>query len=244
MAENNLEHDVTTARHEHLVPGREIHLQDMRARRFCEVGLITGASENNAVANVWNTTGACDPTPEQLDALDAETIARENGAVSAWVDSARQWVVDEIHVWEAGDDRIFGGITGTWIGAVDAAPPQTTIQGSYDPSFVRRNNTFRFHKGGEVYVLDAPDGEAFVLESFTRRWDPGLSEDNLAHLSSRLELPAGWGFRVEVLERDMDVSPVGHDNLGHVMQDDLHNVYQGSDVGRAFSDLCRQDLPW
>ena len=245
MTEDSLEQNVTTARHEHLVPGREIHLHDLRGRRFCEVGLITGASENDAIANIWNTTGACNPTPEQLQALDADTIARKNGALRAWLDPARQWVVDEIDVWEAGDDRAFGGVTGTWMSAADAATMmRTTIQGSYDPGFVHRNNTFTFHKGSEVYVLDDPDGEAFVMESFTRHWDPGLSEDNLAHLGSRLDLPAGWGFRVEVLDRDMEVSPVGRDNLGHVMQDNLHNVYQGSDVGRAFSDICRQDSLW
>jgi hypothetical protein len=242
MTQDSLEHSVTTARREHLVPGREIHMQDMRGRRFCEVGLITGAGDDSAIANIWNTTGTCDPAPEQLAALDADAIARESGAQRAWLDPARQWVVDEIDVWEAGADRTFGDITGTWVGAASAATMmQTAIQGSYDPGYLHRNNTFTFHGGSEVYVLDAPDGEAFVMESFTRHWDSGLSEDNLAHLGSRLDLPADWGFRTEVLDRDMEVLPVGDDYRAHVLQDNLHNVYQGSDVGRAFSDICRQD---
>ncbi len=77
MTEASLEQNMTAARDQHLVPGREIHLQDMRGYRFCEVGLITGTSQDNAIANIWNTTGVCDPTPEQFDTLDAETIARE-----------------------------------------------------------------------------------------------------------------------------------------------------------------------
>jgi hypothetical protein len=80
---------VTRARQEHLVPGREIHVEDLRGRQFCEVGLITGAGEDNAVANVCNTTGACDPTAEQVDALDADALARENGAQRAWIIRAR-----------------------------------------------------------------------------------------------------------------------------------------------------------
>jgi hypothetical protein len=245
MTEASLEQQMAAARREHLVPGREIHMQDMRGYRFCEVGLITGDSEENAIANIWNTTGACDPTPEQVDSLAADSIARENGALRAWLNPVGQWAFDRIDVREAGDDKTFGDVTGTWVGTIDAPTMmQTRVQGSYDPGYIYRNGTVTFNGGSEVYVLDAPDGEAFVLQSFTRHRDPGLSEDNLAHLGARLDLPAGWGFRTEVLDRDMEVSSGGHENLAHVMQDNLHNVYQGSDVGRAFSDICRQDSLW
>jgi hypothetical protein len=216
----------------------------MRGYRFCEVGLMTGTSHDNAIANIWNTTGACDPTPEQFDALDADTIAGENGALRAWLSPVRRWMFDRLDVWEAGDDRTFGGITGTWTGVAGAATMmQATVQGSYYPGYIYRNNTFAFNRGSEVYVLDAPDGEVCVMQSFTRHWDPALSEDNLSHLGGRLDLPGGWGFRVEVLDQDMEVSS-NPDNLAHVLQDNLHNVYQGSDAGRAFSHLCRDYERW
>jgi hypothetical protein len=242
MSGTSPEKDVIAARREHLIPGREIHMHDLAGYRFCEVGLITGVSEDGAIANVWNTTGASHPRPEQVDALKADIVARENGALRAWLDPVRQWLVDDVDVWEAGDDRSFGDITATWVGAADAATvTQTRIQGYYDPGYMYRNSTFTFRKGSEVYVLDAPDGEAFVLESFTDHWDPSLTVDSLAHLGSRLALADGWGFRTEVLERDMKVTPVGDGNRAHMMQDNLHNVYQGSDAGRAFSDICRMD---
>jgi hypothetical protein len=244
MTEASPEQNMTAARHEHLVPDREIHMQDMRGYRFCEVGLITGTSQDNAIANIWNTTGACDPTPEQFDALDADTIARENGALRAWLNPVRRWMSDRLDVREAGDDRTFGGITGTWTGVVGAATlMQATVQGSYFPSYIYRDNTFTFNTGSEVYVLRAPDGEVFVMQSFTRHWDPTLSDDNLAHLSRRIDLPGGWGFRAEMLNQDLEVSS-NPDNLAHVLQDNLHNVYQGSDAGRAFSYLCPEDAQW
>ncbi len=244
MAEASLEQNMTAARHEHLVPGREIHMQDMRGYRFCEVGLITGPGQDNAVANIWNTTGACDPTPEQFDALDADAIARENGAMRAWLNPVRRWMSDSLDVREAGDDRTFGGITGTWMGVVDAATlTQATVQGSYFPGYVYGNNTYTFKRGSEVYLLHAPDGEVFVMQSFTQHWDPDLSEDNLAHLSSRLDLPGGWGFRAEMLNQELEISS-NPDNLAHVLQDNLHNVYLGSDAGRAFSYLCPEDAQW
>jgi haloalkane dehalogenase len=246
MTGASLEQNMTAARQEHLVPGREIHMQDMRGYRFCEVSLITGTSEDNAIANVWNTTGACDPTPQQFDALDADTIARENGALRAWLDPVRHWMFDRLDVREAGDDRTFGGITGTWMGVVSAATlTQAAVQGSYFPGYIYRNNTFTFtfSKGSEVYLLDAPDGEVFVMQSFTRHRDPTLREDELAHLYNRLDLPDGWGFRAETLDRDLEVSP-NIDNLAHVLQDNLHNVYEGSDAGRAFSDLWPENARW
>ncbi len=244
MTEASLEQQMTAARHEHVVPGREIHMQDMRGYRFCEVGLITGTDQGNAIANIWNSTGACEPTPEQFDALDADTVARENGALRAWLGPVKSSMFDRLDVWEAGDDKTFGGITGTWTGVAGAATMMPAAgQGSYHPSYIHRNTTFTFNSGSKVFVLDAPDGEVFVMQSFTRQWDPTLSKENLANLSRSLDLPGGWGFRVELLDQDMEVSS-NPDNLAHILQDNLHNGYQGSDVARAFSLLCRENERW
>lgn len=245
MTEASLGQHLAAARREHLVPGREIHLRDARGSRFCEVGLITGTGQVNAIANIWNTAGACDPTPELFGALDADDIARENGVLRAWLNPVSSWMIDRLDVWEAGVDRTFGGITGTWIGVADAATMMpATVLDSYHPGYIYRNATFTFDRGSEVYLLDAPDGEVFVMLSFTRHWDPTLSEDKLAHLGGRLDLPGGWGFRAEMLDQDMEVSTSKHDNLAHIVQDNLHNVYQGSDVARAFSQLLPQDSLW
>ena len=245
MTEPSLEQNMIAARHEHLVPGREIHMRDIRGHRFCEVGLIAGTGQDNAIANIWNTTGVCDPTPEQFDALDPDTIARENGALRAWLNPVRHWMFDQLDVWEAGDDKTFGSITGTWMGVVTAATlMQPPVQASYDPGYVYCASAFTFNKGSEVYLLEAPDGELFVMQSFTRHSDPAPAKDELAHLAGRLDLPAGWGFRAEVLDHDLEVSPARHDNRAHVVQDNLHNVYLGSDAGRAFSQLTPEDGQW
>jgi hypothetical protein len=244
MTEASLEQNMAAARQEHLVAGREIHMQDMRGYPFCEVGLITGTTPDNIIANIWNTTGACEPTPEQFDALDADDIARQNGALRAWLNPVRHWMFDRIDVEEAGDDRAFGGIIGTWMGVAAAPRTEDVIHESYDPTYIHRDDafTFTFNNGSEVYVLDAPDGEMFVMQSFTQHWDPTLSEGDLAHLHRRLGLPDAWGFRALRLDQDLRVS-ANPDNLAHVIHDDLHNAYQGSDVGRAFSDIWPANPP-
>ena len=81
------------------------------------------------------------------------------------------------------------------------------------------------------------------MQSSAEHREAVLSEDDLAHLASRLDLPGGWGFRAETLDQDLEVSS-NRDHLAHLLQDDLHNVYQGSDVGRAFTRFCQQDSLW
>ena len=244
MTEASLEQNLTAARDEHLVPGREIHMQDMRGHRFCQVGLITGTSQDNAIANIWITADACDPTPEQFDALDAGAIADENQALGAWLNPVRHWMSDRLDIGEAGDDKTFGDITGTWTGVVGAAAlMQATDQVSYDPGYIYSNNTFTFSAGSEVYLLDAPDGEVFVMQSFTPDLDPTLREGDVGHLYRRLDLPKGWGLRVEMLDEDLEVSP-SPDSLAHVLRDNLDSIYLGSDLGRAFGQLLPKDSLW
>jgi hypothetical protein len=236
MNEATAEQNKQLSRDEHLVPDREIHMKEMRGYRFCEIGLITGTSRENAVANIWNTTGAYDPTPEQFAALDDDAIAKESEALKTWLNPVRHWMFDEFDVWEVGDDRRFGEITATWMGVVGAEEMmKATVGGSYFAGYIYRNNAFTFNEGSEVYLLDAPDGEVFVMQSFTSHFDEALTEDNLAELGTRLTLPDGWKFRSEVLDRELKVSTADEPHMAHVLQDDLHNTYQGSDGGKAFS---------
>jgi len=245
MTRTRFEQDLAAARREHLLPGREIHLRHTRGYQFCELCLITGTSEGNAIANIWNTTGVSQPGPEQLRALDGDAIARDHGALAAVIGPIRSWTFDRLDVAEAGGDKTFGTITAAWMGAAEAAPVTGGGDwGAYQPAYIYRDAAMTFAAGTQVYVLDAPDGEVFVMESFTRHRDPALSEERLRHLGGRLQLPGGWGFRAETLDRDMEVSAAHHGDLAHVVHDDLHNTYQGSDVARAFSALCRKDSLW
>ena len=50
MTEPGLEQNMAAARHEHPLAGREIPMQGMRGHGFCEVGLIAGTGQDNAIA--------------------------------------------------------------------------------------------------------------------------------------------------------------------------------------------------
>jgi hypothetical protein len=245
MRESTLEQTLAAAASEHLVPGREIHWQNLQGSQFREVCLITETGDGIEIANIWSTIGAGRPEPGALDALDADAIARANGARQAIVGPLRTCLFDRLDVGQAGDERDFGGITVSWMGAVDApAMTQVTADHGFHSAYIYRNGTITFAKGGQAYVLDAPDGEVFIMESYTRHRDAVLSEGNLARLGGQLAFPSGWGFRAEPLVQDIEVSSAHHGNLAHVVQDNLHNSYQGSDVARAFTEFCERDSLW
>jgi hypothetical protein len=194
-------------------------MQDTRGYQFCEVGLITGTDPDTAIANIWNTTCACDPTSEQLDALDADAVAQEHGALRAWLNPARHCMFDRLDVWEVGDDRTFGGISGTWMSVASAADitkatvitvrsvpaaMRAATHSSYDSRYVYRNHTFTFNRGREVYLLMAPDGEVFVMQSVSRHVDLTLSRAKKPRLGSFVKVGSLAGAMARRRRRQAD----------------------------------------
>lgn len=236
LDETTVDENMTASRQKHLIPGKKFHLTDARGYRFCEVALITGTNPGNAVADFYNSTGASDPTPEQFAALDAKQIAKETDSQQVFLNPVRHWMFDEFWVNEAGDVRTFGGITMNWMAVVPVKSLEAGVsKGHYVPGYIYRNSQFMFKKGGECHFLDAPDGEVFVMQSFTNAVQQEVTIDNIRNLGSKLSLPPGWKFRSVVLDRDLVVNQERSNMLAHVFQDDLKNAYQGSDGGKAFN---------
>lgn len=71
-----LEQNIAESKKEYIIPSKEIHIVDMNNYPFCEIGLITGTSKSNAVANIWNTTGTSDCPPDKIAAIES---VHENG---------------------------------------------------------------------------------------------------------------------------------------------------------------------
>jgi hypothetical protein len=171
------EQNVEGSQMKHLIPDREIHLKDLKGSyRFAEVALFTGSSPENAVANFYNSTGIDDPIPSHFASLDQAKIAEENEAIGAFLNPPRYWMFDEFDIWEVGDDRDFGGIKMTWMGVVPVAALKKAItEGNYSAGYIHRDNAFTYSEGKEVYLLDAPDGETFVMQSYNAHTDDGLA---------------------------------------------------------------------
>ena len=228
---------MAASRKGHLVPGKEITWRTQGNNfEFCEVALITGTSKANAIADFYNSTGTDVCTPEKFAALNKTQILEQTKARDAFLNPSRRWMFDQLDVYEAGDERTFGGIKMTWMGVVPVEQLEKGVtKGHYVPGYIFRDNQYTFKKGREIYLLDAPDGEVFVMQSFTNFKQKEVTIDNIRDLGSVLTLPPGWKFRAVVLDRDLIVNQKQTNGLAHVFQDDMLNAYQGSDGGKAFS---------
>jgi hypothetical protein len=235
-AEPTVEANRDAARKKHVIPNKVVHKTGTRGYRFAEVALMPGTTKENAVAEFYNSTGVDDPTPERFAKLDPKQIAKDTGSMSVFLNPTRYWMHDEFWCYEAGDDRTFGDIKMTWMGVVGVEEMNAGVaKGKYNAGYIFRNSQYKYNKGSEVYLLDTPNGDVFIMQSYTDVVDKTLSKDNLKNLGSKLKLPPGFKFRAVVLDRDLIVNQKKHDNLAAVFQDDLNNTYQGSDGGKAFS---------
>jgi hypothetical protein len=98
---------------------------------------------------------------------------------------------------------------------------------SYTENTIERETEYVFRAGWPVYELISPDGQVYVMQSYSQMVDPALTQGDLSTLGDRLDLPEGWRYRVRELDEDLTVLTVG--GLAHVIQDDLKNTYQRVD---------------
>jgi hypothetical protein len=232
-----LDQNMAASKKANLVPGKQLSVAAEGDKLvFCEVALITGTSKANAIADFYNSTGTDICTPERFAGLDKAKIISETGAREVFLNPSRRWTFDQLDVYEDGVERTFGGIKMTWMGVVPVEELEKGVtKGHYVPGYIFRNNQYTFKKGREIHILDAPDGEVFVMQSFTNFKQKEVTIDNARNLGSILTLPPGWKFRSVVLDRDLIVNQKRTNGLAHVFQDDMLNAYQGSDGGKAFS---------
>jgi hypothetical protein len=239
-AQPTLEENMAAAKKQYVVPGRQLHVTDMKnSYRFCEIGLVTGTTKENTVLNVWNTTGVSDCPQDEFAGIAADKgdkIKLATGAQAVWINPPRYWTFNEFWVFECGADREFEGVNAVWMGVVGMEDvKKSTGAGHYNPGQIYRNNTFKFDQGSTVYLLDMPDGKVLVMQSWTNYVNQGETKDNLKDLGGQFKtLPAGWKFRVKVLDKDLTVTPPPPHHLAWVTQDEFQNTYQGC----GFDEAC------
>ncbi len=196
----------------------------LRGVRYCEV-LLLRRGDDGFTAEVWNSMGMSDCPEDQWTTLDATAIAAERGAVLALLNGPRYWTLDSIDtdLRDGAPETSFGGI-GMFQAAAISFGDQLPTQTPYTERPITRDTVFGFDAGTQVYELVAADGTTYVMQARSQIVDTTLEEDDLATLGDRLELPAGWTFRVRTLEEPLDISST--DGVAVVVQDELQNTYQ------------------
>ncbi len=203
--------------------GSKVVSRHMRAKRYCEVLLVT-PTDSGIVADVYNSYPLNDCPGDRWNTLDATVIAAEQGAPLAILNGPRYWLMDRVAKFDAGE-RVtanFGGIEMTKAATVEVGSLADAAT-KYVPHFVDRSTIFTFNRGVTIYELLTTDGERYVMQTWSQQVDPSLGEADLAGLGDRLQLPEGWTFRARTLRAPLRV--VTTNTKAAVLQDDLNNSY-------------------
>jgi hypothetical protein len=203
------------------LPVRQISGQ--RGARYGEV-LAVFADDGRFTAHVYGTQLLNDCPPELWQALDADAIARELGALVVKLNGPRYWMLDGLGAKGQPIEpvlREFNGLMTRRIAVVDLGTDP--VQTPYTLRRVDRKAAFFFDEGTEVHELIDHDGAAYVMQSYCVGVDPTMAPDVVRGLGGRLQLPAGWQFRSRTLTEELVVDTSM--SLATVVQDELENSY-------------------
>jgi hypothetical protein len=208
------------------IPGKEVHVSKARDLPFCEIVPVIGKPPD-VMAQFYNTTGASDCPPKKFTAINPKKLAEELHADSVFLNPRRNWVFDQVWVFEVGETRDFDGVKATWMASMSPEVLKAGTKGPFSPMEIHRQSKYLFLKGNLAFLMRTPDGKTYVMQSYTNDVDKSLTLKGLPKVGSQLKLPPGWKFEVKKLDRDLTVDPRKADGVAHIIQDNLLNTYEG-----------------
>ena len=194
---------------------------DVFGKRYGEV-LLVRVTQAGPEATVYNSFPLNDCPADLWSQLDPQFIATEHGAAAALLNGPRYWLMSTIEkaVTDTPETKTFGGIemlrqATVQLSSMNPAP--------YTVNKVSRHAVFVFDANPPVFELIDPQGQRWVMQTWSQIVDPTLSLDDLPGLAARLQLPAGWSYQSRTLTSPLRVDTTTED--AHVTQDDLANSY-------------------
>lgn len=210
----------------------------LRGVIYCEVWLFRNTPQNRIAGVYYNTSAlndAADPKntcPAAMwDKVTVPALQAQFDVLAAYRNGPRGWTMDSITL-PVGPVVDFAGLQARWMGQ-GLLPKGVSLAAAhmqpYSPLQSHRRSSMTFGKGKPVFILDDPQGTPWVMQAFGQLVDPTLTYDRLAGLAQTLKPPAGWKFRVQVLDRDLTIStPKGYN---WIVQDELQNTYDACKDG-------------
>jgi hypothetical protein len=207
---------------------------ELRNFPYCE--LIPDTVANGIITeHVFNTLGfnTCpsdtwETITEQnvIDAYNAQ-YGSTGLATSATINGRRHWVLDSIKsgggVTSSSDTLTVNGMELGLKGLLTTPVGDATIgTNAYEVNTVQRNTTYLFKKGRKIYQLIDPDGNVYVMQSYTTQMAP-LTLKKLDRMGRFLDLPEGWRYRVVKLDKDLNLTASGSTQI---VNDKFRNTYQ------------------
>ncbi|MEL6593395.1 MAG: haloalkane dehalogenase [Bacteroidota bacterium] len=197
---------------------------DLRNFRYGEV-IPTFDCGNGLITEVYVSMGFNDCPEDQWYMLDAENLKNQLGAESIYMNGPRHWLVNQTtqngNNGSSGNEKI--ATFGTLQMQMRAQISGILEEEPYEENQVERFTTYVFKAGNEVYKLSNPQGDSYIMQSYSRKINSNLTIDDLPSLGTSLNLPPGWTYQAEVLSADLELVVNG---VAFVIQDDLENSYQ------------------
>lgn len=218
---------------------KPMRFENVRGDRYTEIFLIAPAGTGELVGGIYNTIGLNSPTgsgdtcPQAiLDGLDLQALAEQYEVASVFKNGPRLWCLDWVEAM-VGLDRDFDGLKARWVMWLDV-PKEMGHQESlaYKPLTGKRDTQLGINKGSPAFILDDPDGNAWVMKSVSLILEPTQTYEGMKDLGTRLNPPAGWSFRAVTLGQDLVLTP--DQGTARIMQDEFGNTYDR--VGGPFSN--------
>lgn len=204
--------------------------QELRDVRYCEV--IPAVTDGDTIhSTVYNTLGYNNCPERQWKDLTEDIVNSEFGSQSSQLNGPRHWVIDQAQQPSAPApiDGVpatftFGGIE-TGIRGQLSTPVGTPLVGDqyYVVNTVQRDTVWVYLAGTLVYQLTDPDGNVYVMQSYSTQLNPSLTLDGLPTLAQSLTLPAGWQFGTQTLDEQLNLVTGG---TAYVVNDNFANSYQ------------------
>ncbi|MEM6806900.1 MAG: hypothetical protein AAF696_36200, partial [Bacteroidota bacterium] len=197
---------------------------DLRNFRYGEV-LPTFDCGGGLLTEVYVSMGFNDCPEDQWYLLNADDLESQLGAVSIYLNGPRHWLVNQSETNPTNGSSVVPKIStfGSLQMQLRAQISGVIEEESYAENPVQRFTTYTFLAGNEIYKLVNPDGEEYIMQSYSRKINPDLTIDDLTSLASSLNLPSGWTYQTEILSSDLVLVT---DGIAYIIQDELENSYQ------------------
>lgn len=210
----------------------------LRGVIYCEVWLFK-LTPGGEVAGVYYNTSDLNNSAEKLDTcppslweqVTVPALEANFDVLAAYKNGPRGWTMDMIEL-PVGPVEDFDGLKARWMGE-GKLPKGMSLASAhmvpYKPLQSHRKSIMKFEKGKPVFILEDPEGTPWVMQAFGQIIDKSLTYDGLKDLGSKLKPPAGWKYRVAVLDQDLTIStPHGYN---WIVQDELQNTYDACKEG-------------
>ncbi|MEM9986766.1 MAG: hypothetical protein AAF804_16865, partial [Bacteroidota bacterium] len=194
---------------------------DLRNFRYGEV-LPTFDCGDGLITEVYVTMSFNDCPEPEWSMLTEEGLASQLGAEEVYLNGPRYWLVNQSATNGSsveGKITSFGGIQMQLRAQISGVVNKST----YAENPVERFTTYTYLAGNEVYKLVNPQGDEYIMQSYSQKINPDQTIDDLASLGSSLTLPQGWSYKAETLATDLVLVVEG---VAYVIQDELENSYQ------------------